>query len=328
MKQFSKTHKLLRDKIEKLKSKAIDPSTIKSYEQWLGMELTYTSNALEGNTLTRRETKLVVEDNISVGGKSVFEILEAKNHDTALTFVRELAKQKTINQITAHDILQIHAHILQGIKDEDAGKYRNEPVRITGSLVILPNYVKVDSMMDELIQSLHGFEGDVLDALNLAMEVHYQLVSIHPFADGNGRVGRLLFNLILLQQGLPLVFIGTEERNEYLSALEKAQLGGNMDNYYTLMYRASERSLDIYLEGETNPEDTALYKIGEIAKLTGEDVSTIRYWTKLGLIDQFSRTKSGYSLYQKVVVDTIHRIRRLQSEQRLSLEEIKELLSR
>jgi Fic family protein len=330
MTRFTKTHSILLEKIDMLRQATIDPTTSRSYEQWLQMELTYTSNALEGNTLSRRETQLVVEDNISVGGKSFFEILEAKNHDAALTFVRELAVKKTINQLDAQDILDIHSRILKGIRDEDAGTYRNVPVRISGSLVVLPNHLKVDTLMDALISHLNAFEGDVLAAIDRAIDAHYQLVTIHPFVDGNGRVGRLLFNLILLQQKLPMVFIKTEERKEYLSALEKAQLGGSADDYYALMYKAVERSLDIYLEGQRSEISTeaVLYKSGEIAKLTGEDVATIRYWTKLGLLEQFSQTTSGYGLYAQQTVNTVYTIRRLQNEKRLTLEEIKDVLRR
>jgi Fic family protein len=330
------------EKKKKLDSlQPINPAITKNMGDWLRNELTYTSNAIEGNTLTRKETKLVIEDDLSIGGKKVREIMEAKNHDAAITFTQHLANQKKITEIRESDLLEIHALILRGIDDFNSGKYRNVPVRISGSLMIPPNYLKVPTLMQDLFRYLNSpqeIDGNLLNTPNTlntlqkAVEAHYQLVSIHPFVDGNGRTARLLFNLILLQEGFPLSFVAKEERSAYLSALEKVQTGGSKDDYQVLMYRAIERSLDLYLEQVSNTQiqtnsQPKLLKIGELAKFTGEDVATIRYWTNLELLKVYSTTKSGYALYDDSQINTVKSIRNLQINHRMTLEEIKNQLN-
>lgn len=320
------------EKRQKLAGIDLDPNLLFNLGEWLRMELTYTSNAIEGNTLTRQETKLVVEEGLSIGGKTVREILEIKNHAQALNLVQKMAKDKKTSNLTEQDLLEIHTIILKGIDDFEAGKYRNVPVRITGSTTIPPNHLKVSELMEKLFIQIQNFAGDENEALDLAIEAHYQLVTIHPFVDGNGRTARLLLNLILLQNNYPLTFIQKEERKRYLTALEKAQTGGTKDDYLELMYLAVERSLDLYLQEESQEKETTVniaktYKIGELARITKQEIATIRYWTQLGLLQIFNKTKGGYALYSSDSIAKIKQIRHLQEEKRLSLEEIKELLN-
>jgi Fic family protein len=276
--------------------------------------------------LTKQETAIVVREQLSVAGKSINEILEAKNHDTALSYVFSLAKKLPIHKISQSHILHIHELILSGIDDSSAGTYRQVPVRIAGSRTILPNYFKVPKLMDELEHWLHTTK---IDPLNIACELHYRLVSIHPFVDGNGRTARLLFNLILLIAGYPASYIAKEQRASYLSVLEKAQTTGDKKAYEKLMLASVERSLDLYLDTLSNKKqssqksDTTLITISRIAKASGETVPTIRYWTQMGLIEYTKTTPSGYALYDESVVNKIRTIRHLQKELRLSLEEIK-----
>lgn len=328
-----KTNDLKLKIIEKhklLQGMTIDPNVIQNLGDWLRMELTYTSNAIEGNTLTRQEAKIVSEEGISVGGKSINEILEIKNHTKALLYIQEIAKTKKTNQLTELDLLEIHRIILSSIDDINAGKYRNVPVRIAGSTTIVPNYMKISLLMDKLFNTIKNFQFSTAEALELAIHAHYELVTIHPFVVGNGRTARLLFNLILLQNQFPLSFIKKEERKTYLSSLEKAQTGGSKDDYITLMYKAVERSIDLYLNAQLNNKQeeshSLVYKIGELAKLSNEDVATIRYWTKQGLLNIFNVTKSGYSMYSVDSLSRIKQIRYLQTEKRLTLSEIKKLL--
>jgi Fic family protein len=228
--------------------------------------------------------------------------------------------------------------ILQGVNDNEAGKYRNVPVRISGSMTILPNYLKVPTLIDQMFSKIQNFEQSsnnekaTIETIDLAIQSHYDLVTIHPFVDGNGRTARLLFNLILLQSDLPIVFIAKEDRSKYLSALEKAQNGGSLEDYYSLMYNAVIRSLDLYLDQVNNVENKnsnqppTLLKIGQLANQSGESVANIRYWTSLGLLRIYNTTKSGYALYHVESVGIIRQIRFLQVEKRLSLEEIKGLI--
>ena len=209
-------------------------------DDWFRVELTYTSNALEGNTLTRRETALVVEKGLGVGGKSLVEHWEAASHVEALDWVKD-QRGRRLKNLAEADILHIHGLVLKGINDDHAGRYRNVPVRISGSAVVLPNPRKVPVLMEEFVKWLQG--GNRLHPVELAAEAHYRLATIHPFIDGNGRTARLLMNMILWMKGYPPAIIRTRDRLAYISSLEKAQLGGPKDDYLKIIGKAVGRSL-------------------------------------------------------------------------------------
>lgn len=300
---------------------------VRNLKEWFRVELTYTSNALEGNTLTRRETAIVIEKGLTVGGKSLKEHVEATNHAHALDFLHSLLKKKPA-QLTSQDLLAIHTLILKGIDDVNAGCYRNIPVRISGSAVILPNPRKVPDLMDTFhlwLNSKHP-----LHPVEFAAEAHYRLVSIHPFVDGNGRTARLLMNLLLLMHGYPAAIIRKRDRLAYLAALEKAQLGGSKADYQRIIYKAADRSLEIYLQAAQGKhakdvDVDQLLKIGELAKAAGVTVPTIRFWTKEGLLEVAEITPSGYQLYAADMAERCAQILKLKA-QRLTLHEIKNTL--
>ena len=236
----------LTDKKKRLDSfRPLPEPLVRNLDNWFRVELTYTSNAIEGNTLTRRETALVVEKGLTVGGKSLIEHLEAVNHAHALDWVKEQVKRKPAS-LAEKEILHIHNLILKGIDDANAGHYRSIPVRIAGSTVVLSNARKVPNLMRDFAAWLSCDQG--LHPVELAAEAHYRLVTIHPFADGNGRSARLLMNMILLMSGYSAAVIRKRDRLAYIGALEKAQLGGSKDNYFKIITRAVDRSLDIYLK--------------------------------------------------------------------------------
>jgi Fic family protein/DNA-binding transcriptional MerR regulator len=303
----------------------LPPELVRNLDEWFTVELTYTSNALEGNTLTRRETAVVIEKGLTVGGKSLKEHLEATNHARALDFVRSLVTKRPA-QLTAKDVLDLHDIVLKGLDDENAGHYRRVPVRISGSVVVLPNPRKVPELMDDFqawLTSAHD-----LHPVAFAAEAHYRLVSIHPFVDGNGRTARLLMNLLLMMAGYPPAIIRKRDRLAYITSLEKAQLGGSKAAYETIIAKAAERSLDIYLkaaQGNVAADDMdsdELFKIGALAKAVGETVPTIRYWTKEGLLEVADVTDAGYQLYAAEMTARCKEIQRLKGE-RLTLREIK-----
>lgn len=298
-------------------------------EDWFLVELTYTSNALEGNTLSRRETATVVEKGLTVGGKTLIEHLEATNHAKALNHMMRLAQSST-EALKTGDILRLHETVLHGIDDANAGQYRMIPVRISGSPVVLPNPVKVPDLMDKLIEWIVA--NIAKHPVELAAEAHYQLVTIHPFVDGNGRTARLLMNLILMQHGYPPAIVRIRDRIKYISGLEKAQLGGSREGYDQLFLNAVDRSLDIYLKAVAGEVvDTAevpepdLMRIGQLARATGESNATIRFWTKEGLLSLADTTAAGYQLYHPEMLQRVARIRELQG-QRFTLSEIKSKL--
>ncbi len=272
----------------------------------------------------------MVEKGLTIGGKSLVEHLEATNHAKALTDIMALAGSKT-SDLTENDILTIHNTILRGIDDDNAGHYRSIPVRISGSPVVLPNPKRVPDHMQNFISEITA-EKDK-HPVELAAQAHYQLVTIHPFVDGNGRTARLLMNLILMQHGYPPALIRTRDRMKYISGLEKAQLGGSDLDYQKVIYDAANRSLDIYLNAITGKDekkhsqktDNDLLRIGQLAKQTRESNATIRYWTKEGLLQIADTTASGYQLYDVVMIERVKKIRDLQS-QRYTLAEIREKL--
>ncbi len=269
------------------KYKPFPREIIKNLEEWFRVELTYTSNAIEGNTLTRQETALVVEEGLTVSGKSITELQEAINHAAAFDFIQTLVDKKR-QDLTEKDILDIHSIILNKIDDENKGRYRNVAVRLRGSETILPNPLKVPELMDNFIIWLQSSSSDNL--IKIAADAHFKLVSIHPFVDGNGRTARLLMNLILMQAGYPPAIIRKEDRNAYINSLEKAQTKGEMTDYYNLIFDAVDRSLDIYLESveperieimETTKEHR-FYTTDEVAKLLQVDPETIRRYVRQG----------------------------------------------
>lgn len=324
------------DKLTKKKAlldqhRPLSPEFVQNLEQWFLVELTYTSNAIEGNTLTRRETAVVVEKGLTVSGKSLVEHLEAINHATALRGIMELVGGKT-SELSERTVLEIHHTILRGIDHGNAGHYRSVPVRISGSEVILRNPRKVPDLMAGFIETITA--GIDVHAVELAAEAHYQLVTIHPFVDGNGRTARLLMNLILMQHGFPPALIRKRDRLRYIGSLEKSQLGGSKEDYYRIIAAAVDRSLDIYLKAlsdrpdEVSAASTAqpLMRIGQLAKATGESNATLRYWTKEGLLEVADTTEANYQLYASEMVHTIARIRELQS-QRFTIKEIRAQLA-
>lgn len=263
---------------------------------WLKTELAYTSNAIEGNTLTRRETTLAIEENVTSGSKPISHYVEAVNHAKAFELVKELAKKKL--PVDNNVILQIHKCILSGIDDANAGCYRRVPVRISGSRTVLPNPMKVPDLMEQFNHWLTTTDEDIVYK---AINAHYRLVTIHPFKDGNGRTARLLMNLILMQAGFTPTIIRKIDRKRYLDALEKYQTTGNEDTYHNFMLTALNRSLKTAIDMlDTNApdiSDTKLVTIAKYAKLKGVPTSTIRYWVQIGKIKPTAYTDAGYMMF-------------------------------
>jgi Fic family protein len=313
------------------KHRPFDSALVKNLEEWFRIELTYTSNAIEGNTLSRAETALVVEKGLTIGGKSITEHLEATNHAAALDFIKEQIKRKP-SDLRERDTLRIHEIILDRIDKENAGIYRRVPVRISGSAVVLPNPKKVQTLMDEFFSWIEN--ETKMHAVELAAEAHYRFVTIHPFIDGNGRTGRLLMNMILMIKGYPPAIIRKNDRLAYIKSLEKPQLvngeGDSKNDYFKLIAAAVDRSLDIYLKAikgkSQEPENEKLLKIGELAKAANQTVPTIRHWTKEGLLQVAEVTESGYQMYDEEMIERINKIQEMK-EERFTLTEIKEKIN-
>lgn len=189
----------------------------------LRVELTYHSNAIEGCTLTLRETQLILEGQSPGVGKPIREIYEARNHDRALRVIEQWAETRSsTSEITEKDVLTINANVLADIDATSAGRLRTERVLIKGTRFVPPASHKFGVLLPALLDLAN--QAGVHPAAQAA-ELHYNVVAVHPFNDGNGRTARLLMNYCLLRHGYPLTVIEVERRAEYLAALEHANAG-------------------------------------------------------------------------------------------------------
>jgi len=221
----------------------IPKETLRSLEESINLEWTYNSNGIEGNTLTLRETQVVLEG-ITVGGKSIKEHLEAINHEKAILYLSDLVKEN--NPITEWNIKSIHQLVLKDIDDENAGRYRRENVTIKGATHIPPDYLKVPELMEKLVLNYENWNN--FHPIIQAALLHGELVKIHPFVDGNGRTSRLLMNLDLMNHGYNPVIIKKEDRLEYYETLDKAHTTGNYTNFVKLITKLEIEMLRKYLK--------------------------------------------------------------------------------
>lgn len=193
---------------------------LKKIEEAFNIEYTYESNRIEGNTLTLQETELVVNEGLTISGKSMREHLEAINHAEAIDYIRSFAKSDVA--ISEYTIKEIHALVLHGIDRENAGRYRTVPVRISGSTHTPPQPYLLAEQMQAFMSRFAEMEAQKVHPVLIAAYLHEVLVRIHPFIDGNGRTARLLMNLYLLRSDYTLVNLkGSDDaRRRYYTALE------------------------------------------------------------------------------------------------------------
>ena len=245
---ISKTLQSVLDEINILKLKLDQYRQYDSYRisQALELEYTFESNRIEGNTLTLRETDLVINEGLTISGKSMREHLEAINHQEAIAYIKHLMEKKTI--INEREVLSIHNLILRGIHPEDAGRYRKVQVMIKGSTYMPPQpYMVAKDMEDFFIW--YETHKNSLHPVVLAAEMHERLVTIHPFIDGNGRTSRLIMNLILLQHGYVIANIkgDYENRMQYYQSLETAQVHSNKEDFLLFIAQIEKESLERYI---------------------------------------------------------------------------------
>lgn len=216
-------------------------------KEYFQIENTFESNRIEGNTLTLQETQLVVNEGLTISGKSMREHLEAVNHADALQFLEELVSNQ--GALNRRNVLSLHQLILKSVDTQNAGVYRSVPVRISGSRHEPPQVYMIDKLMEDFFAYFTAHRRKI-HPLIMAAEVHERLVSIHPFIDGNGRTSRLLMNLVLLQNGYTLSHIkgDNENRLAYYKALESVQLDNNPEPFYRLVVEAAIHSLEEHLK--------------------------------------------------------------------------------
>ncbi len=211
----------LRDKIDA--HRPLDAHMLKQVREYFRIGMAYSSNALEGNSLTETETKIVIEDGLTIGGKPVRDHLEALGHSEAYDLLFRLAKNQ---DITEANVKELHRLFYYRIDAKQAGKYRKHRVIITGTDFIPPTPEKIPDLMNTFIAGLPETRAKH-HPVEFAAIIHRELVTIHPFIDGNGRVARLLMNLALLQEGYPMAILPPILRRDYLDTLDKTHKGDN-----------------------------------------------------------------------------------------------------
>jgi len=236
--------RLLKKKKELDSLRPLPKSALEKLKSQFAIELAYNSNGIEGNSLTLKETKLVIEEGITIKGKTLREHFEAINHQKAFEFLESIIK--TNASITEDVIKNIHRIILTGVEDECVGRYRDVNVRILGVIKSPPRFEKIGQKMKEYEDYIKK-NPEKLNVKEMAAAIHYKLVEIHPFIDGNGRASRLLMNLFLMRHGFPITIILKVERKKYYDTLKKAD-EGNLKPFIDFIAKNIERSLDLYLD--------------------------------------------------------------------------------
>lgn len=276
-------------------------SIVRKVQQQMQIEYIYNSNAIEGNTLKLRETQLILEEGITINGKSLREHLEARNHPKAMEYIEKIANRNLKEQ----DILALHLIIMKGI-EEEAGRYRVTEVRIAGADFVPPPAYDVPFLVKELVE-FYNRNPDELRPVELTALVHHKFVHIHPFHDGNGRLGRLLMNLALIRNGYPMATVLNVERKRYYDALKRADHGDPIP-LVGFIAAAVERSLDLWLRAfEPTKEEDRLMTLTEASKRTPysqEYLSLLARKRRIGAVkigNEWMITKRSLDRYMREV---------------------------
>ncbi|MDG6217828.1 MAG: Fic family protein [Candidatus Thermoplasmatota archaeon] len=279
------------DKIEKKKEKLdslrpLPKDAVKRIIEDIRLRHTYHSDAIEGNTLTLQETKLVLEEGVTIGGKPLKDHIEARNDAEAFDLMIELVNSK--KNISQEIIQQIHEFVMNGIL-KNPGQYRTENVAIAGAKIRPPSYLKIVNLMDEYIQNIEKLK---LKTIKKAAFIHHEFVRIHPFIDGNGRVARLLTNFYLMRNGYPPIVIQKEDRKKYYKTLNKADQG-DLSDFATFISRAVNESLQYYLSSFIDEE--RLLTLSELSKKSDYSQEYLSFRARQGKLDAVKIENIWYS---------------------------------
>lgn len=226
----------------------LSPQALERIRRYFRIKNIYNSNAIEGNSLDIGETRQVVEIGLTLTGKSLKDQAEAKNLSAALGMLETLASTPE-EPIRERDVRELHALVLRGIDDSNAGTYRTAEVEISGSEYKPSRPESIAPQMEELGKWLETAsvptDAQALSGLLIATAAHAWFVTIHPFIDGNGRVGRLLMNLLLMRYGYPIAIITKDDRLRYYDALEQSQTS-DLSGLISLVSECVEESLEEY----------------------------------------------------------------------------------
>ena len=247
-KKISSSLQKILNEIDSLKSKLETYKTVDTLKinKSLALEYTFESNRIEGNTMTLLETDLVINEGLTISGKSMREHLEAINHQEAIAFIKDLVQKNSV--LNERDLLTIHNLILRGIIPQDAGRYRKIQVMINESTHVPPEPNLVPKEMEDFFV-WYEINKNKVHPVILAAEMHERIASIQPFIDGNGRTSRLIMNLILLQNGYVIANIkgDYDTQTKYYKALETAQIKNNKEDFILFIAQTEKQSLQHYI---------------------------------------------------------------------------------
>ena len=291
----------IRERILQKKSKLesigkLDQDKIKEISKRMEVDFVYHSNKIEGSTLSRGETELILRGITlgkksipeALGGKDLDDILAAQNHPDAISLVKKIAFDKTY-KATEDDIKNIHKALMHGVI-ASAGKYRQEDLEVRGAGFTPPPFYDIQEHMQNLI-TLINENPDELRPIELAAQVHYDFVWIHPFEDGNGRIARLLLNLILVRNRYPFVVIRTVDKPQYLRALRQMDISGDFKPFLIYVARCVEQTLDLYLVPDKPKKSEE--KFLPLSILAKETPHSADYWSLLARKGRIDAIKEG-----------------------------------
>ena len=269
-------------------------SILKKLRDQFTIEMTYHSNAIEGNRLTLKETLLILREGVTIKGKNLQEHLEAKNHEEAMNFLFEVVDSKKRLTLSHLLIRSLHRLVVKDTESSIAGTYRSTDVQILGSKHRPPPGYQVQAQMTKFIEWLSENKNKY-HSVKFAALAHHRFVAIHPFEDGNGRTGRLLMNLLLMRAGYPIAIILKNDRTKYYNALNDAD-SGDMQAIVRIVAQAVERTLNIYLRAiaKSTPQ-TELRLLSELSEQTEFSAKYLNLLARKGILKAQKEGRNWYS---------------------------------
>ena len=306
----------------------LSAETLEKLRKKIELEMAYVGGYFDGSSLTCKETAEILYEDKTVEKHSLTEHIRVLNSAKVFEMISELAK-KVNHQIDDSDVKNIHRIVVRNLDDNNGGMYRGFIINFQKGNHELPDSVRIQRMMNDFGMWL--FSARTLHPAAIAAEAHLKLMSIQPFGQGNACVARFLMNLLLMRHGYPPALFSRREKAEYWETLEKAIYNNDREGYDKLVCRAVNRALELHLnatdqkEVEVFDQEPYFLRIGQLAKESGERVSTIRYWTNMGLLETAGKTSADYTLYSSDILPRIKQLKDLK-EQRYTLEEIRQKL--
>ena len=303
----------------------LSAESLEELRKKIELDTAYVGGFFDGSGLTCKETAEILYEDKTVAGHSLTEHIRVLNAAKAFEMISELAK-KAGHQVDDADVRNLHRIVVRNLDDNNGGMYRGFVINFQKGQHELPDSVRVQRMMNDFGMWL--FSARTLHPAAIAAEAHLKLMSIQPFGQGNACVARFMMNLLLMRHGYPPALFARREKAEYWDTLEKAIFNNDREGYDKLICRAVNRSIEAHLNAadkkviEEVEYEPYFLRIGQLSKECGERVSTLRYWTSMGLLETAGKTSADYTLYSSDILPRIKRLKELK-DQRYTLDEIR-----